>query len=131
MQDDKTYTTRLNTPLTPQVACKAVRIEVFFQAKLFVIEQAEMPYFIGRDEASCDMVIANSTISRRHCAFEVRGSQIGVLDDSTNGTYVQSGRADTLKIHKEFFPLVGTGTLMLGHPADDNPEVILYKIITV
>lgn len=132
MQDDKTYSTRLNTILDMQAASKAVRIELFFQNKLIVIEKYEMPFYIGRDESACDLVISDTSISRRHCVLQLRGNQIGILDTSTNGSFVQPGRAPALQIHNEFYPLVGKGTLRLGRQIEeDDPELIFYKVITV
>lgn len=131
MQDDKTYSTRLNTILDMQAAAKALRIELFFQNKLIVIEKSEMPFYIGRDDNACDLVLADATVSRRHCVLQMRGNQIGLLDTSTNGTFVQPGRAAALQIHNEFYPLVGKGTLRLGrNTEEDDPELILYKVVT-
>ncbi len=132
MQDDKTYSTRLNTILDMQVASKAIRIELFFRNQLIVIEKSEMPYYIGRDASACDMVISDSMISRRHCVLQLRGNQIGLLDTSTNGSFVQPGRSDTLKIHNEFYPLVGKGTISLGRQMEiDDPDLIHYKVVTL
>lgn len=132
MQDDKTYSTRLNTILDSQAAAKAIRIELFFQGKLLSIEKSEMPYYIGRDDNACDLAIMDSTISRRHCVLQMRGNQIGLLDTSTNGTFVQPGRSEALQIHNEFYPLVGKGTLRLGRRIEeDDPELIFYKVVTI
>ena len=132
MQEDKTYSTRLNTILEMQAASRALRIELYFQGKQLTIEKSEMPFYLGRDEAACDIVLADAQVSRRHCVFQMRGNQIGLLDTSTNGTYVQTGRNQMLQIHNDFYPLVGKGTIRPGRIIEeDDPELILYKVITV
>lgn len=45
-------------------------------------------FVIGRD-AACHLRPASAMISKRHCAIQVRGSKVFVLDfESTNGTFV-------------------------------------------
>ncbi len=132
MQDDKTYSTRLNTILESQAAARAVRIELFFQGQLHTVEKSEMPFYLGRDENACDLTLEDTTVSRRHCVLQIRGNQIGLLDTSTNGTYVQAGRSAVLHIHNEFYPLVGKGVLRMGRMIEDeDPELVLYKVVTV
>src|SRR5690606_38893164 len=42
---------------------------------------------IGRDPA-CDVVLASAEVSRRHAAIEVRGGDVYLTDNSSNGTLV-------------------------------------------
>ena len=45
--------------------------------------------FLGRDTASCDLVIDDPSVSRRHASLELIGGQLRVTDlGSTNGTWV-------------------------------------------
>lgn len=47
---------------------------------------------IGRDE-SCDLVLAQEGVSRRHCEFRIDKGRVKVKDlDSGNGTYVNNKR---------------------------------------
>jgi len=132
MQDDKTYSTRLNTILESQAAARAVRIELFFQGQLLTVEKSEMPFYLGRDENACDLILEDTAISRRHCVLQMRGNQIGLLDTSTNGTYVQPGRSAILQIHNEFYPLVGKGVLRMGRMIEnEDPELVFYKVVSV
>ena len=69
---------------------------------------------IGREEQSCDLVIDSPMTSRNHCSIEIRENQLGLLDKSTNGTFVKLGRSDSVFIRNEFCPLVGQGYIKLG-----------------
>lgn len=131
MTNDETYATRLNTDSAKVVIAQFVRIELFYRGKLFVIKREDLPFYIGRDEENCDLAISGDTISRRHCVLQMRDHQIGLLDTSTNGTFVRPGRADSVFIHNEYYPLVGKGAIKLGHLIDmDDPELLLYKVVT-
>lgn len=131
MQDDKTFATRLNSRLENASGPKVLRVELFFQGKLFSVETSDLPFYLGRDETACDFVVVDSTISRRHCVLQLRGQQIGLLDTSTNGTFVQAGRSNPLQIHNEFYPLSGKGTLRMGRTIEaDDPELIHFKVVT-
>lgn len=50
-------------------------------------------YSIGRDE-SCNIIVHDTTkmVSRRHATLNVDGSKITIVDDSTNGTYINGIR---------------------------------------
>jgi pSer/pThr/pTyr-binding forkhead associated (FHA) protein len=131
MSYDKTYATRINTNSAKIEVARFVRIELFYSGKLTAVNKEELPFYIGRDNETCGMVITGDTISRRHCVFQMRDHQVGLLDISTNGTFVQPGRSASVFIHNDYYPLVGQGTIKLGQSIDQNdPDVLLYKVVT-
>lgn len=131
MIDDKTYATRLNDNSDDVEIAQFLRIELFYFGKLTVIDKKEIPFYLGRDEESCDMIIQGDTISRRHCVLQIRDQQIGLLDTSTNGTYIKPGHSKNVFIHNDYYPLVGQGSIKLGHAIDlDDPEILLYKVVS-
>lgn len=131
MPTDKTYATRLNTNSARVEIAQFVRIEIFYQGELSVIKREELPFFLGRDHSACDLVVTGDTVSRKHCVLQFRDQQIGVLDTSTNGTFVKPGRAECVFIHNEYYPLVGQGSIKLGQRIDlDDADVLLYKVVT-
>jgi DNA-binding NtrC family response regulator len=65
------------------------------------------PLFVGTS-VSCEFVLADRRVSRRHIALEVEGNSLRVRDlDSTNGTYVNG-----LRVREAL--LVGGETIRLG-----------------
>ncbi len=130
MSEEDGYTKRLDIhAMERELAC-GQHIELFFQGKLVSVTLDDLPYQLGRDESSCDMVIYGETVSRKHCALQVRDRQIGLLDESTNGTYLRVGRNDSVCVHNDFHPLVGQGVIKLGHRIDmDDAELIFYKVV--
>lgn len=131
MNENDTYATRLTTHLPQVEVTRFLRIELFYMGTLISLTHDDLPYYLGRDESACDMVVQGETISRKHCVLQLRAQQVGLLDTSTNGTYVKPGRADSVLIHNDYYPLVGQGAIKLGHGIDlEDPEVLLYKVIS-
>lgn len=132
MKDDRTFATRLNTHSANIEIASFLQIELFYQGKLRVIKSGELPFYIGRDEGNNDLTVDGDTISRKHCVLQLRDQQIGLLDTSTNGTFVKPGRADSVFIHHEYYPLVGQGAIKPGQQIElDDPELVLYRVVSV
>lgn len=131
MNDDKTFATRFNTDSANNQKQTAFQIELFYQGKLHVLRGDELPFYIGRDQEINDLAVDGDTISRKHCVLQLRDKQIGMLDTSTNGTFIRPGRADSLFIHHDYYPLVGQGAIKPGHKIEpDDPDLILYRVIS-
>jgi len=89
----------------------------------------DMPVaLVGRDPSS-QIVIAHKTASRLHGRIERRRDKYFYIDLSTNGTYVaMSGQAEILLRHEQIL-LSGSGTLAVGHRADDaRAEIVRFRI---
>lgn len=132
MSEDKTFATRLNTVAPRAEKTRFDRIELFYQGKLTSIKLDSLPFHLGRDHSVVDLPVTGETVSRKHCVLQIRDNQIGLLDTSTNGTYVRPGRAESIFIHSEYYPLVGQGAIKLGHKIEpDDTDVLFYKVVTV
>ncbi len=55
--------------------------------------QKEQPVLIGRDEEAADIIIQLPMVSRVHCkiTYHAKERTYTIVDDSTNGTFVQEG----------------------------------------
>src|SRR3984893_12279229 len=85
----------------------------------------------GRD-ASCDVVIPSSEVSRRHAEIVAGDNGYVVTDMSTNGLFVNGnrvegmqilGRGDTLRIGNEDFRFYADVAAAAGVPALGTPGV--------
>jgi adenylate cyclase len=83
--------------------------------------------WLGRDPG-CDLINKESTASRRHARVENRRSQYFLVDDSTNGTYVQIGDAAEVLLRREPILLRGSGKISLGTPIAKATDVISFAI---
>ena len=121
--------THINTALTKSDRQIFSRLELFYQGKLKVILPNDLPFALGRDRSSSHLVVGGTTVSRRHCVFELRGALFGLVDCSTNGTYVSPSRVNSIFIHRDFYPFVGQGAMYLGKKGWlDDPEIIHYRV---
>jgi FHA domain len=132
MNDENTFATLLNTNSADNEVAALKQIELFYRGKLHVLTRDELPFYIGRDFSVNHLAVEGDTISRKHCILQMRDQQIGLLDISTNGTFVKPGRADSVFIRQEYYPLVGQGAIKLGHKIDlEDPELILFKVVNL
>jgi DNA-binding NtrC family response regulator len=60
--------------------------------------QESKPVFFG-SSPTCEMVLSDKTVSRRHMSAELQGDEVIVRDnDSTNGTFIQGSRFKEITI---------------------------------
>ncbi|OHV34817.1 MULTISPECIES: FHA domain-containing protein [Pseudofrankia] len=75
----------------------------------------DRPFVVGR-AAACDLVVANTKVSRRHLLLEPAPDGWAAVDISTNGTWLTGRRMHRVRIHEEC-------RFQLG--AEDGPEVVV------
>lgn len=76
---------------------------------------------LGRDKDN-DLVVSNPLASRQHALIELRNGRFTLRDQSTNGTYVFSEGGRKSFVHREEFPLSGSGSISLGHDTEGDPD---------
>lgn len=131
MSSDETIAAQFNTEVLNKINSAATHIELFYHGKEMSFAKDELPLVMGRDEETCQVVVKTDVASRNHCTLEVQDNQIGILDQSTNGTFIKIGRADSFSIKGKFYPLVGQGHIKLGGPIDldDTDNIIFYRTV--
>lgn len=77
------------------------------------------PLWVGRG-AKADLRVNDVRVSRMHAVVKKKRDSFQLVDQSTNGTYVQIGEEDALFLHHEQLLLHGTGHISLGRPLDTN-----------
>jgi len=84
----------------PKVAEHAARPGVVLlwrdqdRGEFFVLSEGSQ-LVIGRDPYTCDLVIAESAASRKHCTLTARGNRLQMVDTSSyHGTYVNGVRVE-------------------------------------
>lgn len=123
---DQTIAAKFNTEIMRKVNSPATHIEIFFQGKELSFGKQDLPVTLGRDDEVCDIVVNSEVASRVHCAIDLRDNQIGVMDSSTNGTFIRLGRNESFVIKKTFYPLIGQGNIKLGEQFDSDDSLVIY-----
>lgn len=128
MNDRSGDTTLMNTDGC-SVPENNIALGLLHRGREYRLSPGDAPFVIGRDADVCDLCIASEYGSRKHCVIEYRDSKFVLHDDSTNGTYVQLGRADNVRVHNETIPLIGHGSFKPGQNfRPDDPELIHFVI---
>jgi pSer/pThr/pTyr-binding forkhead associated (FHA) protein len=80
------------------------------------VTPAARVYVLGRAK-DCDLRVMGARTSRHHARIVYRHGKFVLIDQSTNGTYVQpEGGAQVLLLDQEEYPLAGAGSISLGGP---------------
>lgn len=83
------------------------------------------PFVMGRGK-NVDMVVEDSLTSREHARIEMRRGKFILIDQSTNGTYVQTPDGPAY-LRRDELPLSGKGRFSLGRDLREEPdEVVNY-----
>lgn len=87
----------------------------------------DVPLHIGRDGASCQLVMESPLSSRDHCHIDYQYGKFVLVDHSTNGTYLKESDKPEIQLRRQESPLVGKGEIGLGEPiSKDNHFIIRY-----
>jgi len=102
------------------------RLRLTYRDHAVVCSRENESVVVGR-APGCALVVADLTVSRRHCTITLRDGRFVLQDHSTNGTYVTvEGGADILAQSEEVI-LGPRGRIGFGRPPDAGlPEAVEY-----
>jgi class 3 adenylate cyclase len=92
------------------------------------IDEKKPAAVLGRDKNN-DLVVNAPLASRQHAQIEYRGGKFILIDQSTNGTYVYTEDGRKSFVHREEFPLSGSGSISLGSDTEGDatsPLAVLF-----
>ena len=101
-------------------------LEILFNHETLTLHHKDLPYRFGREAGLCDLYVPAVVASRQHCVIKVEEGRLGILDSSRNGTFLKIGQANEIKVHNEFYPLVGKGMFKLGESVQSGAKNIFY-----
>lgn len=107
-----------------------VRLRLRFQSReLLLGSGGSQRVRLGRAEDN-DLVVKGTLISRLHARIEIERHKFLLVDESTNGTFIQTAGGEEIFLRRDSTPLAGSGTIGLGRAAgSDSPMAIHYEII--
>ena len=106
---------RRHNLIPPDVGSMLVR----FGATEMRIDPRRPVITLGRDLA-CDLTIEDGYASRRHATLTLRRTQVFLVDQSTNGTFVRRADGSTAHVFRSELLLDGEGTISLGRAFDQD-----------
>jgi class 3 adenylate cyclase len=110
-------------------AAKASRMQLSFRDKIVEISDSRKSVNIGRADDN-DLVIKGNLISRIHAKVEKRRGRFVLIDQSTNGTFLQDVRGEETFVRRDSTDLHGEGTIGLGRAEEPGASLAIhYKAI--
>jgi adenylate cyclase len=105
---------------------RLLRLRIRANDRDLVIDEQHSSVTIGRAEDN-DVVIKGNLISRLHARIEISRNKFVLIDQSTNGTFVQSANGEESFVRRDSLQIKGEGTIGLGRlPEQDSPQTIRF-----
>jgi class 3 adenylate cyclase len=92
---------------------KASKLQLVFRDQTVEVTDQRKNVIMGRADDN-DLVIKGNLISRIHAKVEMRRGKFVLVDQSTNGTFVQNLQGEEAFIRRDSTELKGEGTIGLG-----------------
>lgn len=103
-----------------------LRLRLQYQEREIVLDERHPAVAIGRAEDN-DVIVKGNLISRLHARIEVNRHKFVLVDQSTNGTFVQSHDGDEAFVRRDSVQIKGKGMIGLGKlPDPDSPQTIRF-----
>ena len=119
------------TALVPVIAgdlqtARSMRLRLRSRERELVLEERHLSLTVGRSDDN-DLVIKDHLISRLHARIEIRRNEFVLIDQSTNGTFVQTADGEESFVGHDSLQLKGRGLIGLGRvPEPGSPHTIHF-----
>jgi hypothetical protein len=105
---------------------RAVRLRLVLSDRELVLDESRPQIAIGRADEN-DVIIRGNLISRIHARIELSRNKFLLIDQSTNGTFVNSINGEEAFVRRDSMQLKGVGMIGLGKvPEAESPQTIRY-----
>jgi len=105
----------------------ASKLTLSFRDTVVVINDRNKNANIGRADDN-DLVIKGNLISRIHAKVEMRRGKFVLIDQSTNGTFLQNAQGEETFIRRDTSTLSGEGIIGLGRVAQPGTPLAIHYI---
>ncbi|MBT8446892.1 MAG: adenylate/guanylate cyclase domain-containing protein [Gammaproteobacteria bacterium] len=119
-QDD---VTRMSTGIIQQPEAPA-RLMLKFGSTELSVNSERSQVVLGRSKTA-DITVPETLASRQHVRIEHRRGKFFIIDQSTNGTYVNRENGESF-LRREEMPLTGSGYISLGRSFSEDPQEVVY-----
>ncbi len=107
----------------------ASKVEISFRDQSIEVSDQRKSVTLGRADDN-DLVIKGNLISRIHAKIEMRRGKILLIDQSTNGTFLQNIEGDESFVRRDSVEIHGEGTIGLGRTEEPGSSLAVhYKTV--
>ena len=128
-QEDTSNVTMVSAALNLDDLMQRSGLGIQFGDKKIEMKDSSPPVMMGRDRQN-DVSLDDEWVSRNHASIEFRQGHFILVDRSTNGTYVTSGKEDEMRVHRDEVHLGKKGIISLGQIKENREEVSLIHFET-
>jgi adenylate cyclase len=120
------------TSMVPGIAAesrpaRSLRLRLRCDDRELLVDERHSSITIGRAEDN-DVVVKGNLISRLHARIEITRNKFVLIDQSTNGTFVQSLDGEESFVRRDSLQIRGQGMIGLGRlPEQSSPQTIRYS----
>ena len=105
----------------------ATRLVVSFRDTTVEVTDFKKHINMGRADEN-DLIVKGNLISRIHARIEKRRGRFMLIDQSTNGTFLQSDTGEETFVRRDSTELVGEGIIGLGRVAKPGTPLAIHYI---
>lgn len=123
------------TSMLPNIACiteghRPFRIRLHYQGTELVLDDRERTAAtLGRGQEN-DLVVRGNLVSRLHARIEAGKNRFMLVDQSTNGSFVQPSDGEHAFVRRDAVALRGSGVIGLGRvPEPDSCHTLEYDCL--
>ena len=99
-----------------------------YQGQEITMDASRKNVSMGRAE-DCDLVVKGTLISRLHARIETSRGKFMLVDESTNGTFIQTIAGDEIFVRRDSTQLNGEGVIGLGKVAQPGTALAVHYIV--
>jgi class 3 adenylate cyclase len=104
------------------------RLSLRCQGQEVTVGEGRKSVTLGRAEDN-DIVVKGNLISRLHARVEASRDRFTLIDESTNGTFVQTSDGEEIFVRRDNTLLSGAGTIGLGRVAQPGSSLAIHYVI--
>lgn len=104
---------------------KASRLVLNFRDLTVEVNDQNKHVNIGRADDN-DLVVKGNLISRIHAKVELRRGKFVLIDQSTNGTFLQNLQGEELFVRRDSTEVIGEGTIGLGRAEQPGSSLAIH-----
>ena len=98
------------------------RLKIQFHDNIIIVDKNRPSISLGR-HASNDIVVNDVHVSRNHAYVEYNRGKFVLIDQSSNGTYLNIHGRDVVCLRREKAPLLGSGHMGLGLDVEPDSQL--------
>ena len=105
----------------------ATRLTLTFRDSSIVVDESRKGINLGRADEN-DLVVKGNLISRIHARVEMQRGKFMLIDQSTNGTFLENAQGEETFVRRDSTVLTGEGIIGLGRVAKAGTPLAVHYI---